>query len=278
MLDPPSLNPPLLIPHHSDVLNASAFLEMTVLTVNRAVSHGQPLEPSDSQGSSSLKEVSIQATSDQPCGVPDAQEIPEKAEDIESPVVQQEATADPVGCSTDLTVPGSCEPQANETNVLTKEAHVHENKEVALQDTEIPDGMISGEKLEAMAQSSPHDSKYCGLQDIPVNTEDGKPASGNEAAIEEPKSDRDETFPGGLRFDEATLSENLDKTEPVSIPSLVIQSKGISKCEDSRLSTQPMSGLLIYWKTHSSYLVSFNINSDRLCPVHVPSVICDNTC
>ncbi|XP_029689752.1 nascent polypeptide-associated complex subunit alpha isoform X1 [Takifugu rubripes] len=213
-----------------------------VETVNRAVSHGQPLESSDSQGSSSLKEVSIQATSDQPCGVPDAQESPEKAEDIESPVVQQEATADPVGCSTDLTVPGSCEPQANEKNVLTKEAHVHENKEVALQDTEIPDGMISGGKLEAMAQSSPHDSKDCGLQDIPVNTEDGKPASGNEAAIEEPKSDRDETFPGDLKFDEATLNENLDKTEPVSIPSLVIQSKGISKCEDSRLSTQPMSG------------------------------------
>ncbi|XP_056897839.1 nascent polypeptide-associated complex subunit alpha isoform X1 [Takifugu flavidus] len=215
-----------------------------VETVNRAVSHGQPLESSDSQGSSSLKEVSIQATSDQPCGVPDAQESPEKAEDIESPVVQQEATADPVGCSTDLTVPGSCEPQANEKNVLTKEAHVHENKEVALQDTEIPDGMISGGKLEAMAQSSPHDSKDCGLQDIPVNTEDGKPASGNEAAIEEPKSDRDETFPGDLKFDEATLNENLDKTEPVSIPSLVIQSKGISKCEDSRLSTQPMSASL----------------------------------
>lgn len=256
----PPLNLPLPIPLQSDVLNASAFLEMTVLTVNRAVSHGQPLESSDSQGSSSLKEVSIQATSDQPCGVPDAQEIPEKTEDIESPVVQQEATADPVGCSTDLTVPGSCEPQANEKNVLTKEAHVHENKEVALQDMEIPDGMISGEKLEAMAQSSPHDSNDCGLQDAPVNTEDGKPASGSETAIEEPKSDRDETFPGDLQFDEATLNENLEVKEPVSIPSLVIQSKGISKCEDSRLSTQPMSGLFIYWKTHSSYLVSFNIN------------------
>lgn len=251
----PPLNLPLPIPLQSDVLNSSAFLEMTVLTVNRAVSHGQPLESSGSQGTSSLNEVSIQATSDQPCGVPDGQEIPEKTEDIQSPVVQQEATADPVGCSTDLTVPGNCVPQANEKSVLTKEAHVHENKEVALQDTEIPDGMISGEKLEAVAHSSPHDSKDSGLEDTPVTTEDGKPASGNEAAVEEPKGDRNETFPGDLKFDEATLNETLDKTEPVSIPSLVIQSKGISKCEDSRLSTQPMSGLLIYWKTHSSHLV-----------------------
>lgn len=236
------------IPLQSDVLCASAFLEMTVLTVNRAVLHGRPLESSDSQGTSSLNVVGIQATSDQPCGVPDAQEIPEKTEEINSPVVQQEAAAEPVGCSTDLTVPGNCVPQDNEKNVLTKEA---------LQDTEILDGMVSGEKPEAMARSSPHDSKDCGLEDIPVNIEDGKPDNANEAAIEEPKSDRDETFPGHLKFDEANLNENLDSMEPVSIPSQVIQSKGIAKCEDAHLSTHPLSGLFIYWKTH---LVSFNIH------------------
>lgn len=228
--------------------NASAFLEMTVLTVNRAVSHGCPLESSASQGTSSLNEISIKATSDQPSGVPDAQGIPEKNEDIQSPVVQQEAAADSVGCPTDLTVPGNCVPQVNKENV----AQICTNEEVAPQDMEVPDGMISGEKHEVMADSSPRNSKDCGLEDVPVSTEDGKPASCNEPAIEEPKSDRDKTFPGDSKVDEATLNENLEKMEPVSIPSQVIQSKGISKCEDTRLSTQPLSGWFIYWKTHFS--------------------------
>lgn len=228
--------------------NASAFLEMTVLTVNRAVSHGCPLESSASQGTSSLNEISIEATSDQPSGVPDAQGIPEKNEDIQSPVVQQEAAADSVGCPTDLTVPGNCVLQVNKENV----AQICTNEEVAPQDMEVPDGMISGEKHEVIADSSPRNSKDCGLEDIPVSTEDGKPASGNEPAIEEPKSDCDKTFPGDSKVDEATLNENLEKMELVSIPSQVIQSKGISKCEDTRLSTQPLSGWFIYWKTHFS--------------------------
>lgn len=221
---------------------------MTVLTVNRAVSHGCPLESSDSQGTSSLNEVSIQATSDQPSGVPDAQGTLEKTEDIQSPVVQQETAAVSVGCPTDMTVPGSCVSRVNKENV----AQICTNEEVAPQGMEVPDGMISGEKLEVMADSSPHNSKDCGLEDISISTEDGKPATSNEPAIEEPKSDRDKTFPGDSKVDEATLSENLEKMEPVSIPSQVIQSKGISKCEDARLTTQPLSGWFIYWKTHFS--------------------------
>lgn len=226
-------------------LNASAFLEMTVLTVNRAVSHGRPLESSDSQGTSSLNEVSIQASSDQPSGVPDAQGIPETTEDIQSPVVQQETAADSVGSPTDLTVSGNCVPQVNKENV----AQICTNAEVVPQDMEVPDGMVSGEKLEVMTDSRHRNSKDCGLEDVPVSTEDGKPASGNEPAIEEPKSDRDKTFPGDLKVDGATLNE---KMEPISIPSQIIQSKGISKCEDMRLSTQPLSGWFIYWKKHFS--------------------------
>lgn len=251
---------PLPIPLQTDVLNASAFLEMTVFTVNRAVSHGCPLESSDSQGTSSLIEVSIQATSAQPSGAPDAQEIPEKTEDIQSAVVQeQEAAADPVGCCSDLTVPGNCVPQADEGNVLTEEAQMCANEEVAPQEKDIPDGMLSGEKVEATADGSPHDSKDCGLEDTPANTEDGNPASGNEAEIQEQKSDPDKAFPGESKVDEATLNENLDKVEPVGIPSQVTKSKGISKCEDTRLSTQPMSGLFIYWKKYFSHLVRFSI-------------------
>lgn len=226
-------------------LNASAFLEMTVLTVNRAVSHGRPLESSDSQGTSSLNEVSIQASSDQPSGVPDAQGIPETTEDIQSPVVQQETAADSVGSPTDLTVPGNCVPQVNKENV----AQICTNAEVVPQDMEVPDGMVSGEKLEVMADSRHRNSKDSGLEDIPVSTEDGKPASGNEPAVEEPKSDQDKTFPGDLKVDGATLNE---KMEPISIPSQIIQSKGISKCEGMRLSTQPLSGWFIYWKKHFS--------------------------
>lgn len=220
---------------------------MTVLTVNRAGSHGCLLKSSDSQGTSSLNEVSTQATSDQPSGVSDTQGIPEKTEDIQSPVVQQETAADSVGCPTDLTVPGNCAPQVKE-NV----AQICTNEEVTPWDMEALDGMISGKKLELMADSSPHDSKDCGLQDISVSTEDGKPASGDEPAIEEPKSNRNKTFPGDSKVDEATLNKCLEKMEPVSIPSQVIQSKGISKCEDPRLSTQPLSGWFIYWKTHFS--------------------------
>lgn len=226
-------------------LNASSFLEMTVLTVNRAVSHGRPLESSDSQGTSSLNEVSIQASSDQPSGVPDAQGIPETTEDIQSPVVQQETAADSVGSPTDLTVPGNCVPQVNKKKV----AQICTNAEVVPQDMEVPDGMVSGEKLEVMADSRHRNSKDSGLEDIPVSTEDGKPASGNEPAVEEPKSDRDKTFPGDLKVDGATLNE---KMEPISIPSQIIQSKGISKCEGMRLSTQPLSGWFIYWKKHFS--------------------------
>lgn len=233
------------MPLQTDVLNASAFLEMTVLTVNRAVSHGHPLESSDSQGTSSLNEVSVQATGDQPGGVPDHQEITEKNEDIQSPVAQQEAAADPVGCSTDLTVPGNCEPQANEENVLNKEAHVREKEELAHQDAEIPERMISGEKPETKAESSPRDSKDC-IEDVPVNIQEVKPPGGNEAAIEEPKNDRDEIFPGDTKVDEAPLNENLNTVERDSIPPQVVQSKGISKCEDTRLSTRPLSGLFIY--------------------------------
>lgn len=219
-------------------MNASAFPEMTVLTVNRAVSHGCPLESADSQGTGSLSEVSVQATSDQPSDVPDAQGIPEKSEDNQSPVVQQEAAADSVECATDPTVPSSCVSQVIKENVT----QVCANEEVAPQDMKVPDGMISGEKPEVMADSSPYSSKACGLEDMPVSTEDGKPASGHEPAIEEPKSDGDKTFPGDLKVDEATSNENLEKMEAVSIPAQVNQSKGISKCEDTRLSTQPLSG------------------------------------
>lgn len=229
-------------------LNASAFLEMTVLTVNRAVSHGCPLESSANQGTSSLNEVSSQAASDQPSGVPDAQGIPEETEDIQSPVVQQETAADSVGCPTNLTVPGNCLPEVNKENV----AQICTNEEVAPQDMEVPDGMISGEKLKVMTDSSPHNSKDCSLEEIPVSTEDGKPPSGNEPAIEEPGSEQDKTFSDDSKVDEATINENLEKMEPVGIPSQVIQSKGISKCEDTRLSTQPLSGWFIYWKTHFS--------------------------
>lgn len=211
---------------------------MTVLTVNRAVSHGCPLESSDSQGTSSLSEVNIQATSDQPSGIPDAQGSPEKTEDIQS-VMQQETSADSVGSPTDLTVPGSCVPQVNKENV----SQICTNEEVAPQDKEVPDGMISGEKPKVTADSSPHNLKDCGLEDIPVSTEDGKPA------VEEPKSDWDKTFPGDSKVGKTTINENLEQMEPVSIPSQVIQSKGISKCEDTRLSTQPLSGWFIYWKT-----------------------------
>ncbi|CAG04061.1 unnamed protein product [Tetraodon nigroviridis] len=211
-----------------------------VETVNRAVSHGCPLESADSQGTGSLSEVSIQATSDQPSDVPDAQGIPEKSEDNQSPVVQQEAAADSVECATDPTVPSSCVSQVIKENVT----QVCTNEEVAPQEMKVPDGMISGEKPEVMADSSPYSSKACGLEDMPVSTEDGKPASGHEPAIEEPKSDGDKTFPGDLKVDEATSNENLEKMEAVSIPAQVNQSKGISKCEDTRLSTQPLSASL----------------------------------
>lgn len=237
-------------------LNASVLPEMAVLTVNRAVSRGCPFKCADSQGTGSLSEVSLQASSDQPSGVPDAQGIPEKPEDLRSPVEQQETAAEAVECPADPTVPGSCVSQVNKENV----PHICTNEGVAPQDTEVPDGMVSGERPEVAADSSPFSSEARGPEDPPVSTEDGKPAGGHEPPIEEPQSDGDQTFPGESKVGEAALRETPETMEPVTVPAQAVESTGISKCEDARLSTRPVSGWSIHRKTHCSQPVRCGIS------------------
>lgn len=249
--------------------------EMAVPTVNKTITVENPPESSvPGQEIDSVKEASIQATSDQPNGVADTQEITKQTEEIgsvASSVSQQGATADPVGDSAPLPVPeenmpsvetpiaSSEEHQANEEAAPTQVAESQELVVAAEESTsqeieQIPvEVTVSGDEPGAVAEKIPCDPKHCAPEDISVTIKDGKATDSPETALEDPRNlgldpAQDELLPGDLNVNVATQNESPDKEEPVALLSKAIQSKGTSKCEGPRLSTRPMSGWFILCK------------------------------
>lgn len=242
-------------------------------TVNKAIPMENPLEISvPVLEIDSLKEASIQATSDQPNGVAATQEITKQTEEVglvALPVSQQGATADPVGDSADLLVPEECVPfvetpiassegdQAGEEAVPTQMAQSQElvvaaEESISQEKEQIPSEVKASEdKSRAVAEKIPHDPKHCLPKDVSVTAEDGKATDSPKTAIEDPRNlglgpAQDELLPGDLNVNVAIQNEIPEKEEPVALLSKAIQSKGASKCEGPPLSTRPLSGWFIF--------------------------------
>lgn len=239
---------------------------MAVCTSNKASPLENPLETSvHGEEIGSLNQASIQATSDQLNSVGVTQDMTKQNEVqlVASPVSQQEAAADPLVCSADLMVPeenvslretpvvSSEEPQVSEEVVLTQVTQNPEDEELASQEREkiLLKVLTSGGKPGVVTEKNSYDPKHCGPEDNSLNGDDGK-ADFPKAVPGEPTNHGldpalDELFPGGSNVSLSALNESLGKTEPVTILSEPILTKGNSRNEDPPLSTCPLSGWFI---------------------------------
>lgn len=267
---PPLLAFPLAA---AEVLSSPTAPEMAVPSVNKAIPVENPPEPSvPGQEIDPVKEVSIQAPSDQQNGVAATQEMTKQTEEIalvSSPVSQQGVTADPAGDSVVLPVPeehvpsvetqvtSSEEPQANE-EAAPPEVAQSQKLIVAAEDStsqemeQIPvDVPVSGDKPEAVPEKNSFDPKHCAAEDIAVASEDGKANDSAKAPLEDPSNleqdpAQDGLLPGDVNVNVATQKESPAKEESVPLLSKANQSKGTSKCDGPPLSTRPLSGWSIF--------------------------------
>ena len=254
------------------VLSSPAPPEMAVPSVHKEIPLENPPETSvPAEVIGSPEEVSVQASADQPNGVPATQDASEKTEEIVSeatPVSPQGATADPAEASADLPVPEESVPSA-EAPVSSSEPHiqeevappeeVQEKEESAVAAEESASKEVTpisaeveafGEEQAAVAENIPDEPKPSASEEISVKTEDVKTSEAPKLA-EECQKDlcldaAPEVSPGDVNVDCSTQNENLDDKEPIILLSKAIQSKGTSKCEDPPLSTRHLSGWFIF--------------------------------
>lgn len=257
----------------SEVLSPCTPPEMAVHSVNKAVPVENPLETSVPVPEiDSLKEASIQATTDQSNGVAATQVTTKQTEEVglvASPVSQQGATADPVGDSAGLLVSEECTPsvenpvasskgdQVDEDAVPPKVAQSQElvvatEESISQDKKQIPfEVKASEDKSREVAEKNPYEPKHCAPVDVIVTTEDGIPSDSSKTTIEDPRSlgldpAEDQLLPGDLNVNVAIQNVIPEKEEPVVLLSKAIQSKGASKCEGPPLSTRPLSGWFIF--------------------------------
>lgn len=220
----------------------------------------------------SPEEASIQTTVDQANGVAATQETQKVTEQTdetglaETPVTQQEATADPAEAATeapaDLPVPEESVPSAETPSAPSEEPHAHEEaaptaevqsqeavvcaEETVSQEVEqiSVEAEVSGDKPDAVAEEIPSDLKPSAREDVSVNSED---VTTTDAPKTEDNQDapQEEASPGDVNVDVATQNEDPDIKEAVTLVSKAIQSKESSKCEGPSLSTRHLSGWFI---------------------------------
>lgn len=263
---------PCLFPHQVHAfslavgggLNPPVSLEMAVCTLNKASPLENPLETSvHGEEIGLLNQASIQATSDQlnSVGVTHDMTKQNEVQLVASPVSQQDTAADPLVCSADLMVPeenvslretpvvSSEEPQVSE-EVLTQVTQNPEDEKLASQEREkILKVLTSGGKPEVVTEKNSYDPKHCGPEDNSLIRDNGR-ADFPEAVPGEPTNHGfdpalDELFPGDSNVSLSTQNESLGKTEPVTILSEPILTKGNSRNEDPPPSTCPLSGWFI---------------------------------
>ncbi|XP_033484760.1 nascent polypeptide-associated complex subunit alpha isoform X4 [Epinephelus lanceolatus] len=262
------------------VLNSSAPPETAVPEMAIPVGKPVPLEnapetsvPDPETGSP--EEASIQTTVDQANGVAATQETQKVTEQTdetglaETPVTQQEATADPAEAATeapaDLPVPEESVPSAETPSAPSEEPHALEEaaltaevlsqeavvcaEETVSQEVEqiSVEAEVSGDKPDAVAEEIPSDLKPSAPEDVSVNSEDVTTTDAPKTEEEDSKNlsqdaPQEEALPGDVNVDVATQNEDPDIKEAVTLVSKAIQSKESSKCEGPSLSTRHLSG------------------------------------
>lgn len=243
-----------------------------------AIPVGKPVPLENDPETGSPEEASIQTTVDQANGVAATQETQKVTEQTdetglaETPVTQQEATADPAEAATeapaDLPVPEESVPSAETPSAPSEEPHALEEaaltaevlsqeavvcaEETVSQEVEqiSVEAEVSGDKPDAVAEEIPSDLKPSAPEDVSVNSEDVTTTDAPKTEEEDSKNlsqdaPQEEALPGDVNVDVATQNEDPDIKEAVTLVSKAIQSKESSKCEGPSLSTRHLSGWFI---------------------------------